>query len=265
MYNFVVRKFVKFLPVIIPLFILITFVLVSVLLNSGSLVRRLPEFSRTLGSLRAGDNGGGGENYVVKRVIDGDTVEFSNGERVRYLGMDTPELGQGKNPDECFAMDAKKINEDLVLGKTVQLEFEKDKYDTYGRTLAWVLLPPIPQPDGLASLTRRVFPRRELINLKLVEAGAGKFYWTPNPVTYKDGLIKAEEEARLAKRGLWGVCGKINNQCLVKGNLDRNDKRYYHLPGFKYYNQTQVNLDHGDKWFCSEEEAIKAGFKRAIE
>jgi len=59
--------------------------------------------------------------------------------------------------------------------------------------------------------------------------------------------------------------GGDESGCVIKGNLDRNDVRYYHLPEFRHYDQVEMNFEHGDRWFCSEEEAIKAGFTRARE
>lgn len=200
-----------------------------------------------------------GKTYTVKTVIDGDTIILSDGTHVRYLGINATEIAhsslQGEalqNLNECYGPEAKKINEGLVLGKNVRLEFDANKYDRYGRTLAWVYLEPLLNSG-------------ETVNLKMVRQGAAFYYWSPIPINYTPQLIDAQEQARKEKAGLWGKCGKINGECLVKGNLDRNDKRYYHLPGFKYYDSTAVNLDHGDRWFCSEEEAQKAGFKRAIE
>ena len=55
------------------------------------------------------------KTYLVTRVIDGDTIVLENGERVRYIGIDTPEISQ----NECFALEAKKKNEELVLGKSI--------------------------------------------------------------------------------------------------------------------------------------------------
>jgi len=206
---------------------------------------------------------GDGKTYSVKKVIDGDTIILSDGTHVRYLGINAPEMthdqelsvknkGLSGDGDECYGQEAKKINEDLVLGKNVRLEFDANKFDRYGRTLAWVYLDPFLNSDGM-------------INLRMVRQGAAFYYPSPIPVNYTAELISAQEQARLARTGLWGKCGKINGECSIKGNLDRNDKRYYHRPGFKYYEATVVNLNHGDRWFCSEEDAQKAGFKRAIE
>ena len=155
------------------------------------------------------------------------------------------------------------MNEDLVSGKKIWLEFEANKFDRYGRTLAWIYLDSVSARGPLKGDPLR--NSAETVNLELIRRGAAFYYWSPIPVNYTAELISAQEQARLARTGLWGKCGKINGECLVKGNIDRNDKRYYHLPGFKYYNSTTVNLEHGDRWFCSEEEARKAGFKQAAE
>lgn len=221
---------------------------------------------------------GDGKTYTVKTVIDGDTIILADGIHVRYLGIDAPEIAhsqevRGQESEvsdggsgvggECYGQEAKKINEDLVLGKKVRLEFEDNKYDRYGRTLAWVYLDPV---SAGGPFKGDPFLNSEgMVNFRMIKQGASFYYWSPIPVDYTAELISAQEQARKERVGLWGKCGKINGECLIKGNLDRNDKRYYHLPGFKYYETTQINPEHGDRWFCSEEAAIKAGFKRAVD
>jgi micrococcal nuclease len=72
----------------------------------------------------------------VKRVIDGDTIVLNNGEKVRYIGIDTPER------DEDYYNKAKEFNKKLVEGKTVRLETDVQQRDRYGRLLAmslWVI------------------------------------------------------------------------------------------------------------------------------
>ena len=82
------------------------------------------------------------KGYLVRNVIDGDTVELSNGRRVRYIGVDTPETmkkvaGSWLYDPEPFAAEAKKLNSLLVDGKRVSLEFDSRKEDKYGR---WLVL-----------------------------------------------------------------------------------------------------------------------------
>jgi micrococcal nuclease len=119
------------------------------------------------------------EQAVVARVIDGDTLELEGGERVRLIGIDTPEKGE-----ECFE-EAKKGLERLVLGRSVLLAKDVSERDKYGRLVRFVYL------DGL------------LVNLVLVEEGfAHSFEYNPDT-----SLAPAfrESEARASVKGgcLW--------------------------------------------------------------
>jgi micrococcal nuclease len=74
-------------------------------------------------------------HVVVKKVIDGDTIVVAGGERVRYIGIDTPEVG------EPLYKEAKHRNRALVAGKKVTIEVcTKERRDSYGRVLAWVYI-----------------------------------------------------------------------------------------------------------------------------
>jgi len=115
----------------------------------------------------------------VARIIDGDTIELASGETIRYLGINTPERGQS-GYDE-----AKNLNQRLVEGKTVQLEFDVEKTDQYGRTLAFVWA------DGV------------LVNRELLQQGwANTLFVSPNG-RYKAEFQQAEQVARQAKLGIW--------------------------------------------------------------
>lgn len=72
------------------------------------------------------------ETGRVKKVYDGDTVLLSDGRKIRYLGINTPEW------QEPFYLKAKKLNESLVMGKDVRLEFDKERVDKFSRLLAYV-------------------------------------------------------------------------------------------------------------------------------
>lgn len=76
----------------------------------------------------------------VKRVIDGDTFVTTTGERVRLIGVDTPETVHPRKPVEPGGPEASKFLKDLIDGKTVRLEYDETKTDIYGRTLAFVWL-----------------------------------------------------------------------------------------------------------------------------
>lgn len=195
---------------------------------------------------------------LVTQITDGDTIKVKrNGKilRIRYLGIDTPELGRGEKEDECFSQQAKEMNQKLVLGKMARLEFDKNKMDRFGRYLAYVYLD-----------TETKEGKKEIfVNKYLLEKGAGEFRLDTVNLKYQDILIQAAEKAHSEKKGLWISCAPDNKGCQVKGNVDRHGHRWYHLPFFRHYSQTVVNPNNGDRWFCTEEQAIKAGFEKARE
>lgn len=128
----------------------------------------------------------------VTKVIDGDTIDvkLANGseERVRYIGMDTPEVhGQV----ECYGREASAYNECLVGGKTVWLELDVQERDRYGRLLAYVYL----DSDGQA-----------MVNAILLSQGYAQIMTVPPNVKYADRFLRLQQEARGAGRGLWGAC-----------------------------------------------------------
>lgn len=57
--------------------------------------------------------------------------------------------------------------------------------------------------------------------------------------------------------------GQDNRSCNIKGNVSTQGERIYHVPGQKYYNDTRISPSHGERWFCSEEEARAAGWRKA--
>lgn len=122
---------------------------------------------------------GVGEAAAVAFVLDGDTVELTDGRRVRYIGINTPEVGQP------HAEEAKEFNETLVAGQRLWLETDAQEIDQYGRLLAYVWV------GGT------------FVNLELVRRGYANAYTVPPNVRYADVFMQAEREAREAGRGLW--------------------------------------------------------------
>ncbi|HVK74433.1 MAG TPA: thermonuclease family protein [Kofleriaceae bacterium] len=123
---------------------------------------------------------------VVARAIDGDTIELATGERVRYLMVDTPE---STTEVECYGENARAFNADLVTGKTVQLRYDVECTDRFGRLLAYVTV------DG------------QEINRILVERGYGcVLHIPPNGDDRKDEFDMLEYRARAEGRGLWSAC-----------------------------------------------------------
>lgn len=197
----------------------------------------------------------GGERFLVTRVIDGDTIEIAGGERVRYLGIDTPETVDPKRPLQCFGREASQKNKELVEGKYVRLEKDISEADKYGRLL------------------RYVYVDDKFVNFELVKDGFAHILTIPPDVKHQEKFLAAEREAREAKRGLWGTCTTLNagsnsesqaNTCDIKGNVSfSSGEKIYHLPGCEYYNDTFINELKGEKWFCSEQEAVVAGWRKA--
>lgn len=126
--------------------------------------------------------------FKVTRVIDGDTIEIENGERVRYLGIDTPETVAPRKPVQCFGIESSKKNKELVEGKTVRLEKDITDKDKYGRLLRYVYI------DNL------------FVNLELVKQGFAHSYTYPPDVKHQGEILEAERQAREANRGLWRAC-----------------------------------------------------------
>ncbi len=123
--------------------------------------------------------------YLVTRVIDGDTIELANGEKVRYIGVDTPELHHPQKEVEYYAREAYEANRRLVEGKRVRLELDVEERDRYGRILAYVYV------DDL------------MVNEWLVANGYARVATFPPNVKYAERFLQLEREARQAKVGLW--------------------------------------------------------------
>lgn len=120
------------------------------------------------------------KEFLVSRVIDGDTIDLADGITIRYIGINTPEVGQPG------AEEATEANRALVEGKKVRLEYDVQKQDKYGRTLAYVYL-----EDGT------------FVNAELVKQGYAQVATYPPNVKYVELFQKSQQEAQTEKRGLW--------------------------------------------------------------
>ncbi len=127
------------------------------------------------------------------RIVDGDTIVINRGrgsERVRYIGMDTPESVKPNTPVEFMAKEASAANEALVAGREVVLERDVSETDQYGRLLRYVWL--------------REAGSWVFVNLELVRTGYAQVATYPPDVRWTDTLLAAERHAREAGLGLWG-------------------------------------------------------------
>ncbi len=127
----------------------------------------------------------------VIRVVDGDTIQIESGEKIRLIGMDTPETVDPRKPVECFGKEASAKTKELVLGRMVRLEKDIGDTDKYGRLLRYVWV------DG------------KMLNLTLVELGYAQVETVPPNVKYEKLFLKASQDARDANIGLWSACPDI--------------------------------------------------------
>ncbi|MBM3254994.1 MAG: hypothetical protein FJZ08_01665 [Candidatus Omnitrophica bacterium] len=138
-------------------------------------------------------------DILVKRVVDGDTLQLESGERVRLIGIDTPEMHeseklqrdaartkQGQATIQKLGRRSYEFTKDLVEGKRVSLEFDVEKHDRYKRLLAYVYL-----------------KDRTFVNAKIIEEGYASLMTIPPNVKYADLFLSLYQEAREKRRGLW--------------------------------------------------------------
>ncbi|PYN39128.1 MAG: hypothetical protein DMD98_01820 [Candidatus Rokuibacteriota bacterium] len=125
----------------------------------------------------------------VVRVVDGDTIHVRIGarvEKVRYIGVNTPEVHHPRKGEEPGGREAAEVNRRLVEGKTVRLELDVQERDRYGRLLAYVWVGDV------------------MVNAELVRLGYAQVMTIPPNVRYQEIFVKLQREAREAGRGLWG-------------------------------------------------------------
>ena len=128
----------------------------------------------------------------VVEVIDGDTIRVELDEQetaVRLIGIDTPERDGPYTSRECYGEEASRFTLDRLGGRTVELEFDVERTDRFGRTLAYVWL-----DDAL-------------FNERLVRSGFAVVTTFPPNVRYVERFTAAQRRARDDQRGLWGACG----------------------------------------------------------
>lgn len=198
--------------------------------------------------------------HGTANIVDGDTIKIA-GIPVRLEGIDAPEQLQKCTRDTeqiaCGRLATKAlvqmINNDpvtcILLGK-----------DSYGRML------------GECST------KDKNLNALMVRSG-----WALAFVKYSDRYTHAENTARSTRAGMWqwsfdkpwdwraGVlqeaAGKDKDAdgCVIKGNISRRGDRIYHMPFQQHYGRTKVDENKGERWFCNEEEARAAGWRRALQ
>ena len=122
----------------------------------------------------------------VKWVVDGDTVVLSDGQRVRYIGINTPELAHDNHDAEPYGEASKRFNASLVNRKKVRLEFDKERFDHYKRLLAYVFL-----------------KNTTFVNAEMLSNGYAYLLWHRPNLKYDSILLQSQRSAMSAKKGIW--------------------------------------------------------------
>jgi micrococcal nuclease len=125
---------------------------------------------------------------TVVRVVDGDTIHVRLGarvEKVRYIGVNTPEVHHPTKGEEPGGREAAEVNRRLIEGQAVRLELDVQARDRYGRLLAYVWVGDV------------------MVNAELVRLGYAQVMTVPPNVRYQEMFVKLQREAREAGRGLW--------------------------------------------------------------
>lgn len=176
-------------------------------------------------------------SYRAMRVIDGDTFDTEERQRIRLTNIDAPEL------ELCGGMDAKEYLEKLVMNKNLYVK--------------------VIFRDSNRRLVSHVFNESGSIGVQMLKVGMAYYLGS----VYSDpDLAKASEFARNNKIGIYSSkCTQETNPksktCIIKGNwVLGTTQKTYHFPGCSSYATTKIELYKGDQWFCTEKEAQKAGF-----
>ncbi|MDF2721916.1 MAG: hypothetical protein K0Q59_1591 [Paenibacillus sp.] len=192
-----------------------------------------------------------GRSYTtaqVKRVVDGDTFETNTGEKVRLIGMNTPETVKPNSPVEAYGKQASEYTKKQLTGKTLVMFADAEDKDKYGRLLRYVFL------EGEA----------DMFNERLLREGYANTMTIPPNVMFAKKFVEVEREARNKSKGLWGAIADPKQTVAackdpkIKGNINSKNEKIYHLPGGSSYEQTKAEM-----MFCTEEDAAHAGFRKA--
>lgn len=201
-----------------------------------------------------------GEILGRASVVDGDTLDI-HGNRIRMQGIDAPESAQlcerdGK-PYRCGQQAANHLDQ-LIAGRPVRC-VEEDR-DRYGRVVAIC------------------FVGSKDLNREMVRAG-----WAVAYRQYSKAYVPDEEVAKAGRKGIWAgsfqspaeyrrakregvparASANVAGECRIKGNISSKGERIYHLPGSDAYGRTRIDESKGERWFCTEGEALKAGWRPA--
>ncbi len=168
---------------------------------------------------------------MVERVVDGDTIVVEGVGSVRLIGVDTPETVHPNRPVEFFGKEASTFTKRMLEGRRVRLEYDQERHDRYGRTLAYVYL-----ADGTFA------------NAEIIRRGYGHAY-TRFPFRHLEKFRQLEREARTSRRGLWGtaVGGSAGSSRDEPAGLPKTvyvtkTGAKYHLDGCRFLSKSRIPM-----------------------
>lgn len=210
-----------------------------------------------------------GEYVRVSQVLDGDTFDVGDGKNgtsgegltVRLASVGAPETGM------CYADEAKAALEKMLRGREVFMYKDLDAKDDFGRLVRYVRL------DKSSRYEDNV-----LLNEWLIANGYA-VYKKGDDVRHDKRLAEKQAQARARGKGLWGACSAFdraklgatgastleptNKDCVIKGNVqDVSKEKVYFLPHCPNYAKTVISDGTEERYFCTEKEAVKAGFRK---
>jgi endonuclease YncB( thermonuclease family) len=198
------------------------------------------------------------ENAVLSGnadIVDADTIRV-NGNPIRLYGIDAPESRQTcERAGRSYACGktATRALADLIAARPLRCTLLGK--DNYGRSL------------GICSVGGTE------LNSAMVSQG-----WALAFVKYSSRYVEDQKRGEVAKLGLWAGSfvkpwewrsgesrsAQATGSCIIKGNINGKGERIYHMPFQRYYSRTHVDIRRGERWFCTEDEALSAGWRRSL-
>jgi len=203
---------------------------------------------------------------TVTDVADGDTLELNGKEKVRLIGVNTPETVKPNTEVQPYGNEASEYTKKHLQGKKVFVEVDVEPTDRYGRTLAYVYTE---APKSEADVEAYMF------NATLLREGYAQLMTIQPNVKYQELFLRLQRTAREANTGLWALgiykdAAKSTNDVFlnstttdcgeprIKGNRSSKGEKIYHIPGGTFYDRTQA-----EEMFCTEQAAIDAGYRKS--